>query len=436
MTKELIQQLPADEQPMASKLNSLADDMQLSQSFQWDLETQLMEKAKTQTRPAQGWFSRIVPALGWAVLAAGIIFLLNWTVRSMVPEITPAAGQTTLPVASFETSVRQGEICADPLAAVHGFEVSITNADKTEFTSIDQENAIDEMRSFFWSPDGTRLAILGNTTGQGKIHIIDPAGGPVVHLLSGPDLGYLMEAAWSRDGKTFAAWSGPNNRVLVVIHTDGTPPAKINLGIQMLGTLQFSPDGDSIVFFGADTSTAGLYEAALDGSQSRLISPKVEDASGYAWSPDGSRLAYFEMDRDRGEARLVVEETATGDKNTLAALPIPQGSGSSLPDAANLSWSRDGNMIVFEFGRSAADRIIYIVFADGSGLVKAVESGHAPAISGDGKCLAFIRNRQVFLLDLNGITLTSTPGTPILLAELPPGRASADFRLDKLQWKP
>jgi Tol biopolymer transport system component len=131
-----------------------------------------------------------------------------------------------------------------------------------------------------------------------------------------------------------------------------------------------------------------------------------------------------------------VEETATGDKNTLAALPIPQGSGSSLPDAANLSWSRDGDMIVFEFGRSAADRIIYIAFADGSGLVKAVESGHAPTISADGKCLAFIRNRQVFLLDLAGMTPASSPGMPILLAELPPGRASADFRLDKLQWKP
>ena len=436
MNKNLIQQLPADEQPVASKLSSVAEDMQLSPSFQSDLETQLMEIAKTQSQPAQHWFTKIMPAIGWAVLAVGAIFLLNWTIRSMAPELPPAAAETSLPVSSFETRVRQGDLCADPLVVGHGFEVSITNADKTGFIPLDKENTLEEMRSFAWSPDGTRLAILGNTTGQGKIHIIDPAGGPVVHLLSGSGLGYLMEAAWSSDGKKFAAWSGPNNHILAVIHTDGTPPAKINLGIQILGTLHFNPDGESIVLHGVDASTAGLFEVALDGSRSRLISAQVEDASGYAWSPDGSRLAYFEMDRSLGEARLIVEKTATGDKDILAGFPIPKGSGSSLPEAANLSWSGDGNMIVFEFGRSAADRVVYIAFTNGSGLVKAVESGHAPAISADGKCLAYITNKQVFLLDLTGITPTSTPGTPILLANLPAGRASAEFRLDKLQWKP
>jgi Tol biopolymer transport system component len=436
MTKDLIHQLPADEQPVASKLSSVAGDMQLSPSFQSDLETQLMEKAKTPSQPVTGWFTKIMPAIGWAVLAVGAIFLLTWTIRSMAPDLPPAAAETSLPVASFETRVREGDLCAGPLAVGHGFKVSITNADKTGFIPLDKENTLDEMRSFDWSPDGTRLAILGNTTGQGKIHIIDLAGGPVVHLLSGSDLGYLMEAAWSRDGKKFAAWSGPNNSVLAVISTDGTPPAKVNLGIQILGSLHFTPDGESIIFFGADTSTAGLFEAALDGSRSRLISAQVEDDSGYALSPDGSRLAYFEMDRDLGEARLISEEAATGEKTVLAALPIPRGSGSSLPESANLSWSIDGELIAFEFGRGAVDRAVYLAFSNGSGLVRMVDSGHAPAISADGTCLAYISNRQVFLLDLTGISPTSAPGTPILLADLPAGRGSPDFRLDSLQWKP
>ena len=436
MTKDLIHQLPADEQPVASKLSFVAEDMQLPPSFQSDLETQLMEKAKTQSHPAPGRFTKIMPAIGWAVLAVGTIFLLNWTIRSMAPNPPPAAGETSLPAASFETSVRQGELCAGPLAVGHGFKVSITNADKTGFTPLDKENTMEEMRSFDWSPDGTRLAILGNTTGQGKIHIIDLAGGPVVHLLSGSDLGYLMEAGWSRDGKKFAAWSGPNNRVLAVINTDGIPPLKVNLGIQIFGSIQFSPDGESIVVQGADASTAGLFEVRLDGSQSRLISAQVENGSGYAWSPDGTRLAYVEMDRELGEARLVSQEGTAGSKTVLATLPIPKGSGSSIPESAHLSWSADGELLIFEFGQSAAGRAVYIAYTDGSGLVKAVNSGHAPAISSDRRCLAYISRKQVYLLDLAGLSSTSLSGTPLLLADLPAGKGNPDFRLDELQWKP
>jgi Tol biopolymer transport system component len=436
MTNDLIHQLPADEQPVASKLSSVAEEMQLSPSFQSDLETQLMEKARMLSQPASGWFTKIMPAIGWAVLVVGAIALLNWTIRSMAPALPPAAAETSLPAASFETRVRQGDLCTGPLAVGHGFVVSITDADKTGFVPLDKENTMEEMRSFDWSPDGTRLAVLGNTTGQGKIHIFDLAGGPVTHLLTSSDLGYLMEAGWSRDGKQFAAWSGPNNRVLAVIHTDGTPPLKVNLDIQMFGSIQFSPDGESIVVQGGDASTAGLFEVRLDGAQSRLISAQVEDGSAYAWSADGARLAYIEMDRELGEARLVSQEGTAGSRAVLATLPIPKGSGSSIPDAAHLSWSADGELLVFEFGRGAADRAVYIAYTDGSGLVKAVNSGHAPAISPDGKCLAYISRSQVFLMDLTGLSPTSPPGTPILLADLPPGRAVADFRLDKLQWRP
>jgi len=71
---------------------------------------------------------------------------------------------------------------------------------------------------------------------------------------------------------------------------------------------------------------------------------------------------------------------------------------------------------------------------DGADPVKVADSAHAPAISADGRCLAYISNKQVFLLDLTDISLTSTTVVPVLLAELPVGRSIADFRLDKLQW--
>jgi len=158
----------------------------------------------------------------------------------------------------------------------------------------------------------------------------------------------------------------------------------------------------------------------------------VEDESGFAWSPDGSQLAYIEMDRSLGEAHLILED-ANHVKIVIASLPIPKGSGSSLPEAANLSWSRDGKILAFEFGRSATDRAIYLAHADGTGLVKAADVAYAPAISADGNCLAYISNKQVFILDMKDTSSTGT-ATPILVTYLPIGRAIADFKLDRLQW--
>jgi len=77
----------------------------------------------------------------------------------------------------------------------------------------------------------------------------------------------------------------------------------------------------------------------------------VEDGSGFAWSLDGSRLAYVEMDRNLGEAHLVVEEVNKGDKVTIATLAIPKGSGSSIPNSANLNWSPDGKILCRICGR-------------------------------------------------------------------------------------
>jgi hypothetical protein len=118
----------------------------------------------------------------------------------------------------------------------------------------------------------------------------------------------------------------------------------------------------------------------------------------------------------------------------IATISIPKGSGSSLPESANMSWSRDGRSIVFEFGRSQSDRVIYLAYANGNGLVKLVDSAHAPAISADGNCLAYISDKQVFLMDLTGLSPASSLPTPMLLAELPAGRSTADFRMDKLGW--
>ncbi len=431
MNKEIFDQLPADEKLVAAKLNSVADNMKVSQDFQWTLETQLMDAYKKKSQLATGWFAKLVVPVAWTVAAVLGFVLLNWTIRSLIlTEQVPGSSNTAIPSESFESNVRQGNICEGPLALAHGFSVYVTNQDKTGFIELDDQHAIGELRSFAWSPKGQRLALVGNTTGTGNIFLTDSTGRQFPPVLSHSELGYLMDVAWSRDGKRLLTWSSQNQSVYL-INIDDAGLIENKFDAQFFGAPQFAPDNNSMYFYGAVAGyTSGLFEFKFDDREVILVSSLVEDETAFAWSPDGSLLAYIEMDRSSGEARLM-KIGGNPSVQTLATLPIPKGSGSSIPDVANLSWSSDGKFLLFEFGRSASDRAIYLAYADGSGLAKLVESAYAPTVSSDGNCLAYISKKQVFLLDLTNATATS-----LLIADLPTGRSTSDFRLDKLQWKP
>ncbi|HEU0295905.1 MAG TPA: LpqB family beta-propeller domain-containing protein [Anaerolineales bacterium] len=435
MNKEILKQTPADEQLVAFQLDALVEDLQLSPTFQWELETQLMEQYETKTQSSQpGWYTKIMPAVGWAILAIGAVFLLSSTMRSVIPDLQPAAAESPTPERSFEEDVRQGNRCAGLLTVAHNFSVALTDEYKTSFVMLDEYADLEEIRSFAWSPDGTQLAVVGNLAGQGKISVRD-FGKSIQYVISSSEVGYLTGASWSRTGKQLLMWSSQNNSLLYVVNAGGNDLVERPLDAQIFGMPQFAPDGKSLLFYGADASGSdGLLQAMVDGSQIKMVSDLVDNENSFAFSPDGTRLAYIEMDRTLGEARLIAQELPSDNKTVLATLPIPKGSGSSIPESANLGWSPDGKSLAFDFGRGASDRAVYLADADGMGLVKLAESAHAPAISVDGGCLAYISDKQVFVLDLGAAPLT--PTTPVFLADLPVGRGVASFKLDKLQWRP
>lgn len=434
MNKDLLVQLSAEERAAAEKLSSAAEMMKLSQSFQSNLETQLMDVYSSQNQK-RNMFMQFLKPVGWVVIAIVGVLLANWMFRNLLPGIQAGAGPTVTPEVSFESNVRQGNICAAPLAVSNGFAVFLTSPDKAQLTAVDPDKTIGEVRSFTWSADGKELLIHGNTLGSANIYRADLTSGQVEPTLATGELGYMMDAAWSRDGKKVVMWSAQNNKVLYVVSSDGTGFIEKQLqDVQIIGAPQFTPDGD-ILFLGANANNFGLFLMTLEGSQPALVVPAVEDASGFAFSPDGSLLAYVEYDRDQGEARLVTQKPSKGEYQILGTLPMSQNSGAAVPHAANLSWSADGKSIVFDVGRGANDRVIYLAHVGGTELVKVVDAGYAPVVSSDGKCLAYLNNKQLWLLDLSALS-TSIPTTPIWIADLPEGRGIPNYQLDKLQWRP
>src|SRR5687767_4292942 len=80
---------------------------------------------------------------------------------------------------------------------------------------------------------------------------------------------------------------------LYEIRTDGTARTRLlhNPDIQDVG--EISPDRTRFLFQYQRAQPAGLYSAALDGSDVRLVAslPEKRTIGPATWSPDGNRIA-------------------------------------------------------------------------------------------------------------------------------------------------
>ena len=156
-----------------------------------------------------------------------------------------------------------------------------------------------------WSPDGTRLAVVGRHEGWKEEHavfVFGVDGSGVVRLgrtASGP--------AWSPDG-TRLAYVGPetflgDERGLFTVAADGTQVQQISLptgwepryggthsalqALNWIPTLAWSPAGDHLLY----TCDLHVCVVALDGSPVGRSPIELDRGSVAAWSPDGRRIA-------------------------------------------------------------------------------------------------------------------------------------------------
>jgi Tol biopolymer transport system component len=243
-----------------------------------------------------------------------------------------------------------------------------------------------------WSPDGTEIQIFCCDDGMAA-HFVDPATGDLRTLPPPePTLETFCSFAWSPDGERIACEGfgvdDPSlNGIYTIRASDGGGLRRVTSapdgGYDTPG--DFSPDGESLVFVRfIDDEPVGVFVTNLDGSGLHRVSPpdvQVEPAG--AWSPDGSQILFETSASEEIHSEIWVVNADGGSPHELAITPACGGSFSdpSSSGCFDPAWSPDGTKIVF--ARSSADgstQNIYIVNADGSGLVQVTDGGsdHQP----------------------------------------------------------
>jgi Tol biopolymer transport system component len=196
---------------------------------------------------------------------------------------------------------------------------------------------------------------------------------------------------------------------LFVLSADGSETRLTNDDAWITGG-SFSPDGSKVVY--ATTSVDGVEPSRIFLTDASGGTPEPLLTADYRWfptiqhtyltslmvptfSPDGTRIAYFDGMGDHSNSLRVVNVDGSG----VSVL---------LPDMFNhshirsLAWSPDGTALVFD-----DDLGVFTVRADGSGLTRLPggegrPGGRSPSWSPDGSRIAYAGENGLVITDPGG----------------------------------
>ncbi len=231
-------------------------------------------------------------------------------------------------------------------------ELYVVAADGSDLTLLADQAGLGS-----WSPDGTRIAFSSHQSGSAQVYVINSDGSGLAQL-TGPTSS-AQYPVWSPDGTRILFQSGGG---IFVMEPDGT-------GVELVTPVggspaKWSPDGNRIVFRGLNENSGRLFVIGVDGSGLAPLSDDEVIVDEFAWSLDGSRIAFMQY-RD--------EETLEGEFSGAYQIWVINADGSELTKltdssrgARNPNWSPDGTYLAFETVDDSPIRI-FLIATDHSG---------------------------------------------------------------------
>jgi Tol biopolymer transport system component len=241
-----------------------------------------------------------------------------------------------------------------------------------------------------WSPDGRYLAYWGDwdcpftQKAWGTVVITDPDGNLVASF---PAQGWTI--SWSPDSTRVAVWDswGQGDATIGVYGLDGVRQAALTVPASLRPSGDYSPvwsrDGASILLPGVQVPLDG-------GTPRKLPADDLTHHWGAAYSPDGSRVAYYIDYSNQGccssnEGSIVVADADGPDAQEV-------GGPTEFWDAA---WSPSGDRIAFVHDYNelrmkdvTTGTVTSLIRVEGSGSLRVIE------FSPDGDQIFFSRRED------------------------------------------
>ena len=288
-----------------------------------------------------------------------------------------------------------------------------------------------------WSPDGREVAFVRIGT-EREVVVVPAIGGSERRLVSFGERD-VAAVAWSPDGTTLAVSAqteagGPfvlfllSTETLQLRQLTTPPPAHRGDGVPA-----FSPNGDRLAFVrSAADGAADLFVTSVQGGEPERLTYDERDVTGLDWTPDGQAIV-FASDRAEGAGLWRVPAGGGTPERIMTA---GDGRNISAPTLA-----QHGRRLAFE--QRSSDANIWAIRPGRYERVPLVQSSRwesNPQFAPDGARIAFASDRsgspEVWLSDADGANpfqLTSFGGAAVSTPRWSPdgGRLAFDARTEE-----
>lgn len=285
-----------------------------------------------------------------------------------------------------------------------------------------------------FSPDGSEIAYVTNTSGQFNLWRQSSSGGYPHQLTSFEDQA-VRQIAWSPDGETILFTADRDgdemNQAYRIPAAGGWPEALTDLpAVQhyLADGDAWSPDGRTVAYAGNDRSPTDQDVIVRDLNGGEVGRPIARDGvfSPVFWSPDGASLTVIEA---HSNMNLDIHLVSLADGNTRC-LTSHEGEVKFIPGP----WAPDGSG--FYLLTDEDREFIGVAFLDvASGERRWLETPDWDvedlALSPDGRYLAWVVNQEGYsrlsLRDLTTGQLVQLPAIPDGTISIYPGARSVFF---------